>query len=79
MSRFRLARFLIRKLIPSNNPSSMNDNYLARKLFWIVLLKLAVLFALWWVFFRGQTVTVDPAADIGTAQQTEKGEAPHGQ
>ncbi len=57
----------------------MNDNYLARKLFWIVLLKLAVLFALWLAFFRGQAVTVDPAAIVGTAQQTTQGEATHGQ
>ena len=57
----------------------MNDSHLARKLFWIVLFKLAVLFALWWVFFRGQTVAVDPAAFVGTAQQTRQGDAPHGQ
>ena len=57
----------------------MNDSHLARKLFWIVLLKLAILFVLWWAFFRGQTVTVDPAAVIGTAQQTQQGETTHGQ
>ncbi len=57
----------------------MNDNQLARKLIRIVLIKLGILFALWWVFFRGQTVIVDPAAVIGTAQQTNKGEATHGQ
>ena len=57
----------------------MNDSHLARKLFWIVLIKLAILFALWWAFFRGQTVTVDPAAVIGTAQQTQQGETTHGQ
>jgi hypothetical protein len=57
----------------------MNDSHLARKLFWIVLLKLAILFALWWAFFRGQTVTVDPATVAGKAQQTSQGEAPHGQ
>ena len=57
----------------------MNDSHLARKLFWIVLIKLAILFALWWAFFRGQAVTVDPVAVIGTAQQTNKGEATHGQ
>ena len=57
----------------------MNDSHLARKLFWIVLLKLAILFALWWVFFRGQTVTVDPTTDVGAAQQTPQGEITHGQ
>ena len=57
----------------------MNDSQLARKLFRIVLIKLAILFALWWAFFRGQAVTVDPAAVVGTAQQTQQGEAPHGQ
>ena len=57
----------------------MNDSRPARNLFWIVLLKVAVLFALWWVFFRGQTVTVDPAAIVGTAQQTTQGETTHGQ
>lgn len=57
----------------------MNDIPLARKLFWIVLLKLAILFALWWAFFRGQTVTVDPATVAGKAQQTSQGESPHGQ
>lgn len=57
----------------------MNDSQLARKLIRIVLIKLAILFALWWVFFRGQTVTVDPAAIVSTAQQTTQGEATHGQ
>jgi len=57
----------------------MNDSKLARRLFWIVLLKLAVLFVLWWMFFHGQTVAVDPAALVGTAQQTKQGEAPHDQ
>ena len=57
----------------------MNDNQLARKLIRIVLLKLGILFALWWVFFRGQTVTVDPAAVVGTAQHPPQGEATHGQ
>ena len=57
----------------------MDDSHLARKLFWIVLLKLAVLVALWWMFFRGQTLTVDPSLLIGTAQQTKQGEATNGQ
>ena len=57
----------------------MNDSHLARKLFWIVLIKLAILFVLWWAFFRRQTVTVDPSAVVGTAQQTAQGEATHGQ
>ena len=57
----------------------MNDNQLARKLIRIVLIKIGILFALWWVFFRGQTVIVDPAAVVGTAQQTKQGEATHGQ
>ena len=57
----------------------MNDSHLARKLFWIVLFKLAVLFALWWVFVRGQTVSVDPGAVVGTAPRTTQGETTHGQ
>ncbi len=57
----------------------MNDNQLARKLIRIVLIKLGILFALWWVFFRGQTVIVDPAAVVGTAQHPPQGEATHGQ
>ena len=57
----------------------MDDSHLARKLLWIVLLKLAVLVALWWMFFRGQTLTVDPSLLIGTAQQTKQGEATNGQ
>ena len=57
----------------------MNDNQLARKLIRIVLIKLGILFALWWVFFRGQTVTVDPATVAGAAPQTTQGESPHGQ
>ena len=49
----------------------MNDSRPARNLFWIVLLKVAVLFALWWGFFRGQTVTVDPAAIVGAGLAIE--------
>jgi len=57
----------------------MNDSHLARKLLWIVLIKLAVLFALWWVFIREQRVEVDPATMAQTMQSQNKGEARHGQ
>jgi len=45
------------------NPS---DPTLARKLALVLLIKLAVLVALWWGFFREQRVTVD--ADSAAAQ-----------
>lgn len=57
----------------------MNDKQLARKLVWIVLIKLAVLFALWWIFVREQRVDVDPATMSPTLQQPIQGEARHGQ
>ena len=59
--------------------TDMNDGHLARKLFWIVLIKLAVLFALWWAFIREQRVEVDPATMAQTMQSQNKGEARHGQ
>lgn len=57
----------------------MNDSHLARKLLWIVLIKLAILFALWWAFFREQRVEVDPTTMAHTTQQPTQGEARHGQ
>ena len=38
----------------------MNDRPLLRHLSWIVLFKLALLAALWWVFFRPVQVPVHP-------------------
>jgi hypothetical protein len=38
----------------------MNDRHLLRHLSWIVLLKLALLTVLWWVFFRPVQVPVHP-------------------
>ena len=57
----------------------MNDGHLARKLFWIVLIKLVVLFAMWWAFIREQRVEVDPATMAQTMQSQNKGEPRHGQ
>lgn len=37
----------------------MNDRKLVRKLALVLAVKLVLLFALWWAFFRGQQVAVD--------------------
>lgn len=61
-------------------PSSlMNDSYLTKKLLWIVVIKLVVLFALWWGFIRDQRVDVDPSTMMHTTQQPTQGETRHGQ
>lgn len=57
----------------------MNDHHLARKLFWIVVIKLAILFVLWWAFFSGPRATIDPAMIVHTNQPSTQGEVPHGQ
>ena len=57
----------------------MNDGLLARKLFWIVLIKFAVLFALWWAFIREPRVEADPATMVQTMQSQNIGEARHDQ
>ena len=57
----------------------MNDGHLARKLFWIVLIKFAVLFALWWAFIREPRVEADPATMVQTMQSQNIGEARHDQ
>ncbi len=74
-----LARFLLSSGFVPFSKIDMNDGHLARKLFWIVLIKLAVLFALWWAFIREQRVEVDPATMAQTMQSHNKGEARHGQ
>lgn len=48
-------------------PSRTSDRRLLRQLTLAVLLKLLVLFALWWFFVRGQRVAVDAAA-VATQQ-----------
>ncbi len=55
------------------------DNRLARKLFWIVLIKLAVIFGLWWLFIRDQQVATDAAVMAEILQSTTNGEPPHAQ
>lgn len=58
----------------------MNDSHLARKLLRIVAIKLMVLFALWWAFFRQQAVEVDPSMVMThVIQQPTQGENRHGQ
>ena len=58
----------------------MNDSHLARKLLWVVAIKLMVLFALWWVFIREQRINVDPSMMMAhTIQQPTQGETRHGQ
>ncbi|MET7013367.1 cytochrome oxidase putative small subunit CydP [Uliginosibacterium flavum] len=59
----------------------MTDRQLARKLIIVVLIKLVLLFVLWWAFFRGQQVVVNGEA-MAQAVQTDKtsatGESRHG-
>ena len=57
----------------------MQDSALARKLLWIVLVKLAVLFALWWIFIRDQRVDVSPATMTQKMEQPTQGATPNGQ
>lgn len=57
----------------------MNDHRLARKLLRIVAIKLAILFALWWAFFRQQGVDVDAAKMASVIQQSTQGEKRHDQ
>ena len=58
----------------------MNDSHLAKKLFWIVAIKLMVLFVLWWAFVRHPGVEVDPSMMMAPAiQQPTQGEARHDQ
>jgi hypothetical protein len=59
-------------------PHPMNDQRLTRKLIGIVLLKLLVLFALWWVFFRDQGVAVDAGMMGKVIQSTRNGETQDG-
>lgn len=40
----------------------MNDSLLARKLIIVVILKVIVIFALWWTFIRDQRVSIDTGA-----------------
>jgi hypothetical protein len=57
----------------------MKDSALARKLIWIVLVKLAILFVLWWLFIRDQRVEVSPATMTQRMQQPTQGASPNGQ
>jgi len=58
----------------------MNDSHLARKLLYIVAIKLVVLFALWWVFVREQRIDVDPSTMMAHAiPQSTQGEPRHDQ
>ena len=47
-------------------PMTLQDKTLVRKLAIVLLLKLLVLLALWWIFVREQRVTVD--ADAAATQ-----------
>lgn len=58
----------------------MNDKPLAQKLLRIVVIKLLVLFALWWAFFCQPGVAVDPSTMMTpVTQQPTQGETQHGQ
>ena len=57
----------------------MQDSTLARKLLWIVLIKLAILCALWLLFIREERVDVNPATMTQRMQQPTQGASPHGQ
>ena len=57
----------------------MNDSHLARKLFWIVLIKLVILAALWWLFVREERVDVSPATMTQKMQQPTQGASHNGQ
>lgn len=50
---------------------AMNDHQLVRKLILIVLIKLTLLSAIWWLFFRQERVTIGPG-EMDRAIQTEQ-------
>lgn len=56
----------------------MNAHNLTHKLFALVLLKLIVLFALWWAFVRDQGVMVDATRMEQAIQSIKQGEPEHG-
>ena len=58
---------------------NLADRKLVRDITFVIVIKLAVLFALWWAFIREQRVEVDPATMAQTMQSQNKGEARHGQ
>ena len=59
-------------------PSS--DSLLRRHLGWIIAIKLAAIFALWWLFVRDAGVAVDPASvSRQFAPNPVSQGAPHGQ
>jgi len=43
------------------------DQMLVRRLAWVLVIKLAVLFGLWWGFVRDQRVTVDASGMLTQA------------
>lgn len=62
--------------------TAMNDSVLARKLIVVVLIKVAAITLLWWLFIRGQHVEVvdDTIADhFGQQQSIHLQGSPHGQ
>jgi len=56
----------------------MHMEHLTRKLLIVVLLKLLVLFVIWWLFVRDQGVTVDARAMEQRIQNTKNGDHEHG-
>lgn len=55
------------------------DDRLARKLVWIVLIKLVIIFGLWWAFIRDSQVTTDASVMAEALQSTTNGETRHAQ
>lgn len=62
----------------------LTDKLLLRKLIVMVIIKLVLLFGLWWAFVRGQGVTVSSeimarqaVQSVEEMQQTERGDSLH--
>jgi len=56
----------------------MHSHTLTHRLILIVVFKLIVLFALWWVFVRDQGVTVNATGMAQAIQSIKLGEPEHG-
>jgi hypothetical protein len=57
-----MARKLTREMYANHSPMNLSDQTLVKKLAIVLVLKLAVLVALWWFFVRDQRVPVDSSS-----------------
>ena len=78
----RVARLLIRLSVPHIHAPAMNDQKLIRKLALVIVVKLALLTALWWHFVRDHDRVLEAdsvAVHIGARPQPTTEGTSHGQ